>query len=163
MIGSPLLSIHYSHFSCEPFGLLLDPDYFCLPVLAHRHSAIAWNGRCMPEAWCQIVDLRDIGMPNLFVFASPFPFGVGDSIYRLPVPNLTLVKHIFSAEDSYLIPGWINQNHSHMMRLSHPPNERFVIGISCSGGPRALTYPTDLILRSDLRLPFLSSFPTGTA
>jgi len=102
----------------------------------------------MPEAWCKIVDLRHIGRPNS---SYPPPHSPLTSLGLFwGFRNLLLVEHIYSAEDSCLIPGWASQNHNHMIHLSHPPNERFVIHISFrSGDPRTLTYPTDLILRSD--------------
>ena len=78
---------------------------------------------------------------------SPSPFGF---ILGASVLNLTVTEHVPSAEGSCLIPGWTSQNHNHMSHPSRPPNERFVIHIFFrSGDPRTLTYPTDLILRSD--------------
>ena len=44
--------------------------------------------------------------------------------------NLTLVKQTSSAEVSWPIHGWVNQNHNSMMDLSRPPNERSVLQIS---------------------------------
>ena len=80
---------------------------------------------------------------------SPFPFGFL-AFLGASVLNLTIVEHVPSAEGSCLTPGWASQNRNHMIHLSLPPNERFVIHIPFrSGDPRTLTYPTDLILRSD--------------
>ena len=101
----------------------------------------------MPEAWCQIVDLRDVGKHSFPVFTFPVPFWL---YLGASVLNLIIAIHVSSAEGSCLIPGWASQNHNHMIHLSRPPNERFVIHISFrSGDLRTLTYPTDLILRSD--------------
>ena len=61
--------------------------------------------------------------------------------------NLTLVKQTSSAEVSWPIHGWVNQNHNSMMDLSRPPNERSVLQISFRPGDQ-LNHST-YFLRSD--------------
>ena len=48
--------------------------------------------------------------------------------------NLTLVEQTSSAEVSWLIRGWVNQNRNSMTDLSRPLNERSALQISFRSG-----------------------------